>query len=166
MIGYDCVGQNRRSHDSIEDNIKSSYCKSFHFNQEAGVMDVHVQLVRAYAIHMESVLNESIRKLCYGCSVDHLSQAQHDVCLMMSEEEQIYHCLEKCLELVTEEDVMKTFTTSLGISEILRCPSQVYNQRFRQYLWLKTDWVDDVCQEIIRIKESRNREEKREPTVE
>ena len=121
-------------------------------------MNVYVQLVQAYAIHMESVMNESIRKSCYGCSVDHPSQTQHNVCLMMSDEEQIYNCLEKCLELVTEEDIMKTFTISLGISEIFRCPSQVYNQRFRQCLWLNTDWVDDVCREIIRIKENRNRE--------
>ena len=90
--------------------------------------------------------------------MDHPSQTKHNMCLMMSDEEQIYNCLEKCLELVTEEDIMKTFTISLEISEILRCPSQVYNQQFRQCLWLNTDWVDDVCREIIRIKENRNRE--------
>jgi len=119
-------------------------------------MNVYIQLVRAYAFHMESVLDESIRKLCYGCLVNHPSQTQHDVCLMMSEEERLHHCLEKCLKLVNEKDIMKTFTNSLEISEILRCPSHFYTLRFRQHLWLRDDWINDVFREIIRIRENRN----------
>ena len=126
------------------------------FNLALERMNLYVQLVRAYAVHIEAVLNESIKELCYGCMVDHPSQTQHDVCLMMSEEERLYHCLEKCLEYVSEEDIMKTFTTSLDICEILRCPPHFYSKRFRQHLWFRGDWIDDVCKEIVRIKESRD----------
>lgn len=141
---------------TFKDNISGLGRGSCHFNEERGRMNTYVQLVRAYALHMESVLNEAIKTLCYGCLVNHPSQTQHDVCLMMSGDEQVHHCFQKCLGLVNEKDVMETFTKSLEISEILRCPSHLYSLRFRQYLWLRDDWVDDVSREMIKIRGNQN----------
>ena len=87
--------------------------------------NLYVQLVFAYADHMAEVLGEAIKELCYGCSVDHPSQKEHDVCVMMEMEERVYHCYRKCLELVNEDYIMEAFTMGLTVSEILRCPPVV-----------------------------------------
>jgi len=43
-----------------------------------------------------------IPKKCYGCRVDHPSQRQHDVCIMMTPKEQLDLCLDEGLELIRD----------------------------------------------------------------
>ena len=112
--------------------------------------DLYVQLVRAYVHHMEGVLDMAISHLCLGCSCERPSQIQHDVCVMMEEEERVRHCFWKCLELVSEEAIMQTFTARLDISAILRCPGTFYTKKFRRCLWSREDWIKDVCREILK----------------
>ena len=118
------------------------------------MMNVYVQLVRAYAMHIEAVLPRATKMVCYGCFVDHPSPSQHDVCIMMSEEECIKRCLRKCLQIIDEVNVMKTFNTNLDVMEILRCENSLmfYNKNNRKQLWLRREWVEDVVNEIVRIR--------------
>ena len=118
-------------------------------------MNVYIQLVRSYALHMEAVLPKAIKMLCYGCFVDHPSPSQHDVCIMMTEEERIMKCLRKCLQIIDEVNFMKTFNHKLDVMEILRCENSlmIYDKNNRKQLWLRKDWVDDVVKEIIRLRE-------------
>ena len=43
----------------------------------------------AYVKVAREPLREFIRGKCYGCQIDHPSQKQHDVCLLMTYDEQV-----------------------------------------------------------------------------
>ena len=119
-------------------------------------MNVYVQLVRAYASNMEAFVPIATKLVCYGCFVDHSSPSEHDVCIMMTEEERVRRCLRKCLQMIDEQKVMKSFIANLDVSEILRCEysSIIFNKENRKQLWLRKDWVVDVVREILRIRQS------------
>ena len=118
-------------------------------------MDYCVQLVKAYALHLEENMDTAIRKLCYGCEVSHPSQIQHDVCVMMEEEERIEHCLKECLKMIDEAEVMLTFTCGLKLSDILKCPDKLCKSDFRINLWDNVDWNEMVIHEILTIRERK-----------
>lgn len=64
-------------------------------------------LLSCYARESRRVIFEKlVKELCYGCSVNHPSQRQHDVCLMMEENEQMDLCMDQSLERVSKESVM------------------------------------------------------------
>ena len=121
-------------------------------------MDVHVQLVRAYAIHLESALPLAEKMLCYGCFVDHPSVLQHDVCTMMTKQERIRKCLYKCLQMIDESNVMKTFMAKLEVRDLIRCErTKLFDKEYRRKLWLSSGWVDDIVREITRIRKSKSK---------
>ena len=116
-------------------------------------MNVYVQLVKAYAVNIESNLVHVVNMLCRGCLANHPSPSEHNVCIMMTQEGRVRHCMEKCLQVLDEENVMKTFITNLDVAEILRCENSllIYNTQKRKQLWLRKDWIEDVIREIVRI---------------
>ena len=117
--------------------------------------EYHVQLVKAYATHLEEHMDAVIPKVCFGCTVNHPSQTHHDVCLMMEEEERIKYCLKHCLDLVDEKAVMSDFSASLQFDRLLECPAIFFNRSFRRTLWDHSEWVENVVGQIIAIRESR-----------
>ena len=75
---------------------------------------VYIRLVRAYAHNIRPYIRRAAHELCYGCLVDHPSQIQHDVCLMMQPQEQVEHCLDYAIRLMEEElDVEDGWTDQL-----------------------------------------------------
>lgn len=118
-------------------------------------MEFYTQLVRAYAKHIEPLVKPVMKKLCHGCQVDHPSQHQHD-CLMMEEEEKIRYCLDDCLKLINEREVMDTFTEAMTIAAILRCPNHLYEKHFRRHLWVHERWLEDVTSEILALQDFRS----------
>ena len=112
-------------------------------------MEYYVQLIRAYAYKMEYILDDVAKKSCYGCEVDHPSQLQHDVCVMMDLYERVGYCLDRCVVEIDENEVMSNFTDSLDIREVLRCPSILYNVNHRQTFWGVQSWREDIIREII-----------------
>ena len=62
----------------------------------------YVSLVRAYASNLKPYMDTAIESLCYGCAVDHPSQIQHDVCVMMEKEQRTQHCIVLAAELLYE----------------------------------------------------------------
>ena len=62
-------------------------------------------LMQAYAQQLVNCIQNIAEKKCFGCQVDHPSQVQHDVCLMMSWEERIDVCFEEALDLLLNEKI-------------------------------------------------------------
>ena len=115
-------------------------------------MDYCVQLVKAYALHIEEHMDPVIQKLCYGCQVNHPSQIEHNVCVMMEEEQQIEFCLSECVKMIDESELMSMFISGLRLSDILKCPDKLYNSDFRIHLWNNGEWSQMVIHEILIIR--------------
>ena len=80
------------------------------------------QLNRIYAKELDVCVAQAVTKLCHGCIVDHPSQHQHDVCLMMGREQQVDWVFEEALSMV-DEDRIQSFLESLwGKSSHLKDP--------------------------------------------
>ena len=79
--------------------------------EEMKLINRHVilkhELLVCYAEELRCMIFEQIvKELCYGCSVDHPSQIQHDVCLMMDTKRQIRLCLDIGLQRLNHEKVI------------------------------------------------------------
>ena len=44
-------------------------------------------LAYSYAVHLRPLILKLVTERCHGCRIGHPSQIQHDVCVMMDEEE-------------------------------------------------------------------------------
>ena len=62
-----------------------------------------------FAKHILKELPEIVKEKCFGCQVDHPSQLQHDVCLMMTKAEKIEVCFDTALARVNEVEVYVEF---------------------------------------------------------
>ncbi len=62
-----------------------------------------------FAKHILKELPEIVKEKCFGCQVDHPSQLQHDVCLMMTKAEKIEVCFDTALEQVNYVDIYGEF---------------------------------------------------------
>ena len=103
-------------------------------------------LARSYAIHLKRVIPSVARRLCYGCQVDHPSQKQHDVCLMMTEEERILHCLKAALLEIKEKKVLRLFRRFASLGICLHSFEYIFEVGWRKELWRDKSWCDLVCQ--------------------
>ena len=62
-----------------------------------------------FAKHLLKVLPEIVEEKCFGCQVDHLSQIQHDVCLMMTKAEKVEVCLDTALDRLNYIEIYEEF---------------------------------------------------------
>ena len=61
------------------------------------------------AKHILKVLPDVVKEKCYGCQVDHPSPKQHNVCLMMTNDEKVEVCLDTALARVNAFDIYEEF---------------------------------------------------------
>ena len=112
-------------------------------------MDVYVQLVNAYAQHLVDLIPKVRERLCYGCQFNRPSQIDHDVCVMMSENEQIMHCLPHALKEVEVAEVLRSFANRLDVALLLRCPERMFKKWFQLYLHENEFFLEDVKKRIV-----------------
>lgn len=135
-------------------------CRRFARCYARRIAEYYPQLVEAYAVHVEEKLDGAIKNRCHGCSVDHPSQTQHDVCCWMGEDEQIEYCLKDCVESLNEREVTNTFVESLDSKKLSRCPRAVYDERCRGLIWTYCPrWTADVSRAVADIR--RDKRERR-----
>ena len=48
-------------------------------------------------------IRDIAERKCHGCQIDHPSQRQHDVCLMMTVEERVELCFDEALDLLLNQ---------------------------------------------------------------
>ena len=63
---------------------------------------------------LQSAYNLVCQQICYGCQVDHPSQIQHGVCLMMDEAERVEYYLNEALKLVDYFEERSQFDPQTG----------------------------------------------------
>ena len=108
-------------------------------------------LALTYAIHLKPLISKVIHEECYGCQVDHPSQIQHNVCLMMEEEEQIRLCLKKALMRVNERKVLRLFRRFASFGKCLTSPTYIFEEAWRSKLWETDAWLNLVVQKILSL---------------
>ena len=62
-----------------------------------------------FAKHMLNIIPDIVFETCYGCQVDHPSQRNHDVCIMMEKQERIEAIFEKALGRVNELEIFEEY---------------------------------------------------------
>ena len=70
-------------------------------------MDIHSCVAEYLLPALKQAVVQVVFQKCYGCQVDHPSQIQHDVCIMMDIDEQIHYCLADALPYVHLDHVVK-----------------------------------------------------------
>ena len=73
----------------------------------------------------------------------------------MQEEDRIRYCLDGCLELVDETEVLKDFSKTFSIDCLFGCQAMIYNNEFRRSLWSNSNWVDAVVKNIAHIRNKK-----------
>ena len=59
--------------------------------------DIEMEHIRVFAVEIYFLMPDIIKKTCNGCRINHPSQIEHDVCLMMTREEMVEHCFDEAL---------------------------------------------------------------------
>lgn len=70
-------------------------------------------LLEAYVEEMEGCMKKVVSEKCYGCQVDHPSQRQHDVCLMMEAEERLELFFDTAWQIMSADSVFKVWKDKL-----------------------------------------------------
>ena len=108
-------------------------------------------LALSYAIHLKPVIPSVACMLCYGCQVDHPSQKQHNVCLIMTEEERTLHCLKQALLQINENKVLRLFRRFASLEKHLLSFDYIFEVGWRIELWDDEAWCNLVCQKILSL---------------
>ena len=108
---------------------------------------IDVALAEAFAEHLPPRIREIVRRRCYGCSINHPSQKNHDVCLMMDPEEQIRSCLDEALESVDIREVLVTFRAN---SNVLVIPLYLESSYWWRRQFNDPCWKELVVSSIMR----------------
>ena len=62
-------------------------------------------LAVVYAEEMTLLIDDAVYKLCSGCMVNHPSQHQHDVCLMMDKYQQLNYVFDELISMIDESRI-------------------------------------------------------------
>ena len=108
-------------------------------------------LAYSYAIHLKPLISRTATKLCYGCQVNHPSQIQHDVCIMLDEDDKILHCLKDALLQMDERKVMKSFRRFASFDKCITSPTHIFEEAWRSRLWDDKDWCNLVVEKILSL---------------
>lgn len=90
--------------------------------------------LQAYAQQFVICIRAVAEQKCFGCSVDHPSQLQHDICLMMPWRERIDVCFDEALDVLRKTKV----------NEVLkRYYQRVEREKFEGNRLLVVDVIED-----------------------
>lgn len=106
-----------------------------------------------YAGFIAFTLRRLLPEKCYGCQVDHPSQVQHDVCLMMEPEEQVNIYFQEVLSMLNEEAVLDFWHHWLTFN--LDPPAHPLEyikytcEDWRETTWKNEEWEVDIKQRVL-----------------
>ena len=70
-----------------------------------------------YTNALTDAIKVLITEKCHGCQIDHPSQLQHDVCLMMDVDEQVRTCMPEAMDKLDQLQVTRLWELSIGLIE-------------------------------------------------
>ena len=102
--------------------------------------DLEIALAKAYAKHLIPILGEiAQRTICDECW------------MTLDEEERIHLCLDEAIEIVDDSEVLKTFQEITACNQQLPLPCQLFDETWRNQLWLDGDWTDVVVEQVLHL---------------
>lgn len=103
-------------------------------------------LKQLFCEEMKSLITDIAKCSCYGCSVDHPSQIQHDICIMSSTDEWTDMFLQKAMQQLNLEKVREKWDSILRETDLTSCDADfVWNQMSKTFKSLATtnDGIED-----------------------
>ncbi len=110
----------------------------------------------SYAQHLTNLIKDLASNDCFGCQVDHPSQTQHDICIMMDFSQQVEKYLEPALLLLDENSVIGTWFGYLGkVQPVVRYHeiSPYLDTDWRWDTWIDDDWKLDMTMMLLELDE-------------
>lgn len=108
-------------------------------------------LAFSYAVHLRPLISKLVTERCHGCRIDHPSQIQHDVCVMMDEEEKIRYCMSEAILQADEKKIINLFRRYTGTTNT---PSYVFEINCQNSLWSDAKWRNLVVEKIVYLNSS------------
>ena len=108
----------------------------------------------SYALRLKPIMHDVAEKHCHGCYIDHPSQSEHDVCLMMPFEELVDTWFEEGLENIDEDEVLGSWLSNLGhITPTIRYHeiSKYLDPAYRLEECRDETWMRDVKEKLISL---------------
>ena len=105
------------------------------------------ELKLVYAHHIKKLIPEIAKEKCFGCHVNHPSQVQHDICLMMSDEEKVNFCMETAMTRLNEDAILEEWKSFLEAVEAEVEDFEIFlSKSYRQTIWMDQDWLEEVAE--------------------
>lgn len=134
--------------------------------QEIRLNYIEDALMVAYARCIVDVMPEHVTRNCYGCNLwdpvndmlyDHPSQLHHNVCVMMSQEDQVDLCFEDALKEVDNSEEVDNVWRELRDGMLppatwIEC-SKFLCKDWRWTEWITEDWKEKVKKMVCRLME-------------
>ena len=108
----------------------------------------------AYVKQLHLVMRSLAKKYCNGCHYDSPSQIDHDVCVMMSFEEQVDTWFSEALQIADEDWVIGHWFGTLGqISPTVRYHevSKYLDPVYRCEEWMTQEWKSHVKERLVAL---------------
>ena len=107
----------------------------------------------SYALHLKSIMSTVVKKYCNGCYNDHPSQTEHDVCMMLTFEEQVNKWFDEALEMVDEDYIIGHWFGTLG-----QLHPRVHYHEISKYFdpmyrleCINVEWMLDVKNKLLSL---------------
>ena len=116
--------------------------------------DIADLLKWCYALHLRPHMSAIAHQYCHGCSFDHPSQKEHNVCVMMTFEEQVDMWFNEALTKVDEDLVLgKWFGSIGGLYPPVRYHeiSRYIDPEYRIDEWRDEIWKNDVKLKLLSL---------------
>ena len=116
--------------------------------------DITDLLKSSYALQIRSLISTLVKKYCNGCYYDHPSQLEHDVCVMMTFEEQVNKWFDEALQMVDEDYVIGHWFGTLGrLHPTVRYHeiSKYLDPTYRYDEWINAEWKSDVKNKLLSL---------------
>ncbi|MCG8431270.1 MAG: hypothetical protein MJA29_08875 [Candidatus Omnitrophica bacterium] len=118
--------------------------------------EIESALIEAYTEDFEERMSDIVQNICFGCIVSHPSQKNHDVCLMMSEEDRVDACWREFLRTVRHDLVTEAWIDRLPGDVDYDEMKGLMNYEYRVKYWLSKR-EDAIKQNLLRRYEQRRR---------
>ena len=106
--------------------------------------------IRVFAVEIYFLMPDIIKKTCNGCRINHPSQLEHDVCLMLSREEMVEHC---CREALREIDINRSISLLKRLIPI-NVESYIFTEQWNRDIIQNPLWQEKIKEKVGQLQES------------
>ena len=101
--------------------------------------------IRVFAVEIYFLMPDIIKKTCNGCRINHPSQIEHDVCLMMTREEMVELCFKEALR---EIDINRSISLLKRLIPI-NVESYIFTEQWKQDILRNHLWQEKIKEKVV-----------------